>query len=117
MTSAPKRTSSSLPDGFSELEEFVADWALPRQIERSTTRQSATMEKIMSLYQAVLPRLPEILEFLGEYSADGDIPEDVKRLFHLSLSMGEIAPAVELFNQPGVPYGFELQRFKPTHEG
>ena len=74
------------------------------------------MKKILSFYHATLPRLPDILEFLGHYPVDGDIPEDVERLLHLSLSMGEIAPAVELFNQPGVPYGFDLQRFKPTHE-
>ena len=75
------------------------------------------MQKITAFYQAMLPRLPEILELLGKYPAGGKIPKDVELLYHLSLSMGEIAPAVELFDQPGVPYGFELQRFKPTHEG
>lgn len=116
MTSAPDH-DAALPGGFAELERWVAEWALPRQLERSATRQSATMEKINAFYQATLPRLPEILELLGRYAAGADIPKDVERLFHLSLSMGEIAPAVELFQQPGVPYGFELQRFKPTHDG
>lgn len=117
MTSVPDPATALLPEGFAELEPWVAAWALPRQLERSAARQAAPMEKITAFYRAMLPRLPEILELLGKYPAGSEIPQDVERLYHLSLSIGEIAPAVELFNQPGVPYGFELQRFKPTHEG
>ena len=43
-------------------------------------------------------------------------PDDVKRLFFMTLSLAEVAPAVENFGQPGVVDGYEYTRFVPVHD-
>lgn len=102
-----------LPDCFKDLESLVSAWALPTGSERSGKRLSSTMEEINAFYNAMLPRMDEILEYLSQFPID-ELPEDVRRLYYLALSLAEIAPAVELFKQPGVVDGFEAARFMPV---
>jgi hypothetical protein len=40
----------------------------------------------------------------------------VNRLFLLSLSLAEVAPAIENFNQPSVIDGYDFKRFIPVHD-
>jgi len=43
-------------------------------------------------------------------------PEDVRRLFLLTMSLAEVAPAVENFGQPSVIDGYDFSRFIPVHD-
>ncbi|MGH8007048.1 MAG: aromatic ring-hydroxylating oxygenase subunit alpha [Candidatus Binatia bacterium] len=43
------------------------------------------------------------------------LPGDAQRLLYLTLSLAEIAPAVELFEQPSVPDEYEVARFVLLH--
>lgn len=101
-----------LPGQFPELEPFL-NWALATERERTASRQSSAMSEIRAFYDAMVPRLEEILNLLAKYSPE-DPPSEVQRLFLMTLSLAEIAPAVENFGQPGVIDGFDFARFIPA---
>ncbi len=104
-----------LPAQFADLEPFVADWSLAEERARNHKRLSSSMEELRTFYDAIFPRMETILAYLQQFPSDM-MPEKVRRLFFLTLSLAEIAPAVELFGQPGVIDGFASARFVPGHE-
>jgi len=101
-----------LPEQFRELELFL-DWSLATERERTAKRQSSNMSQIRSFYDAMVPRLEEILNLLAKYPPDNPPPE-VQGLFLMTLALAEIAPAVENFGQPTVIDGFDFARFIPA---
>lgn len=110
---------TSLPAGFEDLERFVTKWAKPTQSARSAVRQSSGMSEIREFYDALLPRLDDILVHMDKFPYDHrflSLPDDSRRLYYLALSLAEVATAVELFGQPSVPYGYDPAKFRPTHE-
>ena len=104
-----------LPSQFTDLEPFVSAWSLAEERARNTKRLSSTREELQTFYDAIFPRMEIILEYLKQFPPDA-MPEEARRLFFMTLSLAEIAPAVELFGQPGVVDGFESTRFVPRHE-
>lgn len=100
----------TLPKGFQDLERFAA-WALPSESERSEKRISSRMEEISGFYTAMHARMSEILEHLSEHEVD-EMPEDTERLLYLALSLAEVAPAVEWYDQPTVIDGFDRRRYR-----
>jgi hypothetical protein len=103
-----------LPPSFHELESFVG-WALATERGRTARRQSSTIAEIKSFYDAMVTRLQEILDYLDGFTLD-NTPEDVRRLFLLTMSLAEVAPAVENFGQPSVIDGYDFSRFIPVHD-
>ena len=73
------------------------------------------MEDLQAFYAAMLARLEEVLEYLEGFSPEGASPE-TRQLLYLALSLAEVAPAVELFGEPTVSYGFDVSRFTPGPE-
>ena len=108
-------SQGTLPDQFADLEPFVADWSLAEERARNHKRLSSSMEELRAFYDAICPRMETILAYLQQFSPDA-MPEEVRRLFFLTLSLAEIAPAVEFFGQPGVIDGLASTRFVPGHE-
>lgn len=106
------KTEPTLPDGFEDLERFAASWALPSERERNRQRLSSSMAEIQELYDTLLPRIEKIIEYLNQFPLE-KMPEDATRLLHLSLSLAEVAPAVEFYKQPEVVDGFPADRFVP----
>lgn len=106
-------TEKMLPAGFEDLECFAACWSLPSERERNRQRLSSSMEEIQSLYDALLPRMEEIIGYLNQQPLN-DMSPEARRLFHLSLALAEIAPAVEFYKQPEVVDGFPPDRFVPV---
>jgi hypothetical protein len=104
----------TLPGEFKDLERFAA-WALPTESERSEKRLSSKMEEISEFYGVMHARMSAILEHLSRYDVN-EMPEDAKRLLHLALSLAEIAPAVEWYNQPTVIDGFDKRRYRGRRE-
>ncbi len=102
-------TTISLPAGFADLEQFTV-WCKPTEAERNKQRRASEFSDIQALYDAVLPRLDQIFEFLTTYSLD-DMPADVRALLELTLALAEVAPAVEWYGQPTVTDGFDPERF------
>lgn len=107
-------TECQLPPKFRDLEPFLA-WSLPTELQRSTRRQTSTMAEITAFYQAMLPRLEAILSLLAQHSPD-TVAADVQRLFHLTLALAEVAPAVENYGQPKVVDGYDVSRIVTLHE-
>jgi len=105
---------SPLPDAFAELAPFL-DWALPSADARQTRRRTATRQEIRAFYDAVLPRTEAMLAAVDAHPL-GKLPEEMRPLYYLALSLAEVAPHIELYGgAPGVPYAFEETRFVAAH--
>jgi len=102
-----------LPEPFADLASYLA-WALGTDRERSVKRQASTMAEITTFYQAILPRMDEILSYLEQYPPEQNPSEqqaDVQRLFFLTLSLAKIVPAVEMYGEP-IPEGLDALRLE-----
>ncbi len=99
---------ASLPEAFRDLEQWSA-WALETEKERSDKRQASTIEELKDFYDAMLARTDEALSYIDQFPLD-DLPPDAQRLFLLTLSLAEVAPAVEQFGQPQVVDGYDIGR-------
>jgi hypothetical protein len=106
--------NTQLPSGFSDLERF-ADWMLSTSVERNSKRLRSSMDEINALYNALLPKLEEILAYLDKFSLE-EMPQDAQRLLFLSLSLAEVSIAVELFHEPKVTGGCDPARFIVTRD-
>lgn len=102
-----------LPEQFQDLEKWT-DWSLETEDERSDRRQASTMADISAFYEAMLERMDEVLPYLEQFSLE-ELPDDAQRLFYLTLSLAEVAPAVEQFGQPSVVDGYDIKRFVASH--
>ena len=102
-----------LPEQFKDLEQWMA-WSLETEGERSDHRQASAMEDITAFYEAMLARMEEVLSYLEQFSLE-ELPDDARRLFYLTLSLAEVAPAVEQFGQPSVVDGYDIKRFVASH--
>src|SRR5262245_41975504 len=106
------KSRSLLPEPFRDLEPFMG-WALAKESERTSKRLASTMEEIQAFYDAVMPRMETVVQYLNQFPLDR-MPEDVQQLFYLTLSLVEVSSAVELYGQPGVINGFDPSRFVPV---
>jgi hypothetical protein len=106
---------SLLPAAFRDLEPWSA-WSLETEQERSDRRQASTMEELQAFYDVMVARMEEVMSYLEQFSLD-NMPADAQRLFLLTLSLAEIAPAIEQFGQPSVVDGYDAKRFTPHRSG
>lgn len=105
----------SLPEEFADLQPFADRWARPTENERAAARRAARPEELQSFYAAVLRRLPQILERIDKHPL-GKVGGADRHLFHLALSLAEVAPHVEFYKlNPGVPFAFEETRMVGAH--
>ena len=94
-------TAGMLPDEFAELAPFV-DWALDTWRERYDKRLASTMDEMQAFYDAMMPRLAEILEYCDAFDLH-DLPDDARNLLLLAFSLCEASFPVEAWRQPRVP--------------
>jgi hypothetical protein len=95
-------TPPLLPEGFGELERFVADWARPTRAERYEARLSKSIDELTDFYDAVARRAEEATAYLDGLDLR-DLPDDATRLLQLLYSMALVSYAVNIFNQPKIP--------------
>ncbi|HKA56256.1 MAG TPA: hypothetical protein VKJ47_21610, partial [Candidatus Binatia bacterium] len=86
------------PEPFRDLEAF-AGWALETEVERNRKRLASTMAEIQAFYDAMLPRMEAVIDYLNQFPLEA-MPADAQRLLHLTFSLAEVSTAVELFKQP-----------------
>jgi hypothetical protein len=103
-----------LPEPFRDLGKHL-EWALPTERERTAKRHASSMQEIRAFYDAMVERLEEILQYLSGFSVE-NAPDDANTLLLLTMSLAEVAPAVENFGQPDVVDGYHWSRFVPLHE-
>ncbi len=92
----------TLPQGFSDLQPFVADWALPTRAQRYEARLSKPFDELVTFYDAVAPRAEEAIAYLNGLDID-DLPDDATTLLHLLYSMILVSYAVNVFKQNRIP--------------
>lgn len=93
-----------LPAGFEDLAPYAATWGrLDSQAERYLQRQHSSMKELKAYYDATAPRLDEIFDHLDKFPMN-ELPEAEDLLYRTALGLTEAAMAVEVFNQPCVPY-------------
>ncbi len=102
---------SQLPTDFTMLEPFVAKWALATSKQRHAERLNSSSIELQQFYDVILPEMRHLLAALDHYAL-GELPEELYKLYWLSLSFAEVAPHIELYKgSVGVPYAFEEKRF------
>lgn len=99
-----------LPEAFSALQGFVGTWALASETERNIQRHRQSMPAIIAFKDAMLEQIEELLVFVNRKPL-AELDEVDSVLLKLLLSLAEIAPAVECYNQQEVVYGFDPRRF------
>ncbi|CAM3322215.1 hypothetical protein BST27_27005 [Mycobacterium intermedium] len=95
-------TERQLPEGFSELEPWVSDWALPTRAERYAARLERPYPELVAFYDAVAPHAERAIGYLDELDIN-DLPPDAIRLMHLLYSLILVSYAVNVFKQNRIP--------------
>ena len=104
-----------LPEQFAGLEPLVGTWAFPTELQRSQQRWAATADDYREFYEAMLPLLDQVLDYLDQYQP-GAVPEAALPLYYLALAFAEAAPHNELYECSNtVPNSFAAQRFVAAH--
>ena len=100
-----------LPEIYADLQPFVDQgWAAPERRDRTEKRLTSSMEEIRAFYDAVVPRLGEILRYLDGFALN-DMPGEQQCLLNLCYGIAEIRNAVEAFDQPDVVDGWDTRRY------
>lgn len=92
----------SLPEGFSELEPYVADWALATRAERYAARLDRPFADLETFYDAVAPHAEAAIAYLDGQNINA-LPADATRLLHLLYSFILMSYAVNIFKQNRIP--------------
>jgi hypothetical protein len=99
--SITNRARVELPGAFADLAPF-SDWVLETWRERYEKRLASTMAEMQAFYDAMMPRLGEILDHCDKHDLD-DLPDDVRNLLLLTFALCEASFPVEAWRQPRVP--------------
>ncbi len=108
---APEVAEPPLPEAFADLAPWL-DWALEPERARTEKREASSMAKIRAFYDAVLPRLEEMIRHLEDYRS-GATPTPQHRLYLISLSLVEVANLVELYKRREVVEACDPLRYEP----
>ena len=104
-------TESLLPEPFENLTPFL-DWALESERARTEKKAESSMEEIRAFYDAMMPRLDELLRHLEDYFGK-DLPAPAHRLYLMSLSLVEVSTLVELYKRREAVDACDPLRFVP----
>lgn len=102
-------SNASLPEGFEALAPFIAAWVLPDANARMAKRQGSSIAEIRAFYDVIVPLGVQALDYLRDYPM-GALTPDGENLLKLMLSLAEIGPAVEWYDNPQVYDGFPISR-------
>lgn len=93
-------------------ELFIARWGLPSTELRLDLRLASSIEQLREFHDAMVPRLPEIIEYLNQYPA-GAIPDADLPLAWTALALCEVDNAVNKWRTPVLDTGIDIQRMVP----
>jgi hypothetical protein len=87
--------TQTLPPGFQDLEHFVPEWALDTEQARFEKLHAVKHADLRTFYEAVLPRLPAILDYLGRHKLSA-MPRDARTLYDLAMTLVETSHPMDL---------------------
>ncbi len=103
-------SARDLPQEFDDLLAWTQVWGQEDETARNNARVTSDLAEIQAFYDAMMPRMDDVLAFLGKHGLDAEQP--VINLSYLAKSFIEASVCVELFRSPTVPDGFDYRRFK-----
>lgn len=102
-----------LPEQFAQLKPFIA-WSLATETERNIKRHESSMEEIEAFANAMLENVDAVVAHLNAFDVNA-LPHEERSLFCMLLSLAEVAPAIEFYQQQAVVDGYDPRRF-PAEE-
>ena len=103
-----------LPEGFADLAPWI-DWALEPERARTAKKVESSMEELGAFYDAMMPRLEEIIAHLDSVPSGDERPAPAQRLYLMSLSLVEVANLVEIYKRREVIEACDPLHFNPQH--
>lgn len=100
----------ALPPPFADLEQWLDEWALDTEQRRFDKRVRSTLDQLRPFYDAMLGRMPAIMDHLAALPLDG-LSSDDENLLRLALSYVEISRCFEAWGQVDVRADF----FRPGY--
>ena len=107
-------TKALLPEAFEDLAPYL-DWALEPERARTAKKVASSMEEIGAFYDAMMPRMEEIIAYLDGVPDGDERPAPAHRLNLLSLSLVEVANLVEIYKRREVIEACDPLHFNPQH--
>ncbi|MAC79142.1 MAG: hypothetical protein CML66_13880 [Rhodobacteraceae bacterium] len=106
-----------LPPEFADLEPWTK-WALATETARNELRVTSPFEEIAAYAEAILPHVEAICAYVdGHQAEDGSFDPQTLALYHMLLSLAEVAPAIESYDPDViVTDGYETKRFMPLED-
>ena len=95
-------TERQLPEGFSDLEQWVDDWALTTRAERYAARLDRPYGELVAFYDGIAPHAERAIAHLDRLDID-NLGQEATRLMHLLYSMILVSYAVNIFKQNRIP--------------
>ncbi len=92
--------ATTLPADFRDLEAF-SEWALEQRADRFHKRVSSSIEKITAFYDAMVPRLDKVVNYLNSKPL-ASLEQSDKQLLAMTLSLVEVSRCVELWKAPDI---------------
>ena len=96
------------PD-MGHMQEEINLWALPTTEERLVKRMNSSMEEIQHFYDAMLPHLATIIDYLNQFKL-ADLAGDDLKLSRAALAMCEVDNAVNKWKKPVLSTGIDTLR-------
>jgi hypothetical protein len=85
----------TLPEQYAYLRPFIRDWALSTEKDRFHKLHTTSLADLKVFYDAMLPRMDDILDYLNQYTI-GAMPPDARTLFDLAMTFAETAHPLDL---------------------
>jgi hypothetical protein len=97
-----------LPAPFAHLQPFAA-WSLATETERNIRRHAVSMDEIVAFADAMLADVDAIVKYLDGFGES--MPDEALSLMQMLMSLAEVAPAIEFYQQQAVIDGYDPRRF------
>lgn len=103
---------ATLPPAFADLAPHLA-WALPTTAERLDRRATSDMPALKAFYDALQPRIEDVLIFLKDYPPDeAALEAPVRNLVRLAKAFMDASIAVEVFRAPDEPGVWDYRKLR-----
>ncbi len=99
---------------FGDLESYLG-WALEGDDVRTRRRLEASVDEVTGFYQAMLPRFPAAMTYLGTVDPRA-LSEADRALLCLTVAFVEVADTVEYYAPAGSSGPADLLRFTSSHD-